>query len=495
MAGKFNIFSLNIGMNDNLAGLVNYIRSENLDIIFLQEVRISTDQLQSKVEHFGYSAEANVNEDDPFKPGTAIVWKSSIPILNFSNLVQCRCQVTFLGRHILLNVYAHSGSEKKQERGDLFAKDIFYFMSLHNGFSFIFGGDFNSILSPSDVENGFGFQQKFFHQLSDLFQAKDLIDSFRYLNPAAKDYTFFRASATPSRFDRFYLSSDLLFSLHNVKHLPSLSDHCGVLLCLTLHGVDKVSRNVDKKSSSYWKLNASILKEEDFQENFSDLWKYLVGKKHEYSDAADWWDYLLKPSIKEVCIIYSKRRASRKKDTLKFWFAYFKVCLNDKDWKEVSRVKEVIKDLILEGASGHQMRSKAANAPEELVSLFHANMELKNAKKSSLSKLKSGDEIIEDGEVIEREILGFFKALFNGHHNSDLVNTGSSFMPDYSNLDVFLDRITSLPDDVRDTLTEKMKCEELRYIILKCSNNKSPGLDGLSYEFYKCTLDIIQDDL
>ena len=52
MAGKFNIFSLNIGMNDNLAGLVNYIRSENLDIIFLQDVRISTDQLQSKVEHF-----------------------------------------------------------------------------------------------------------------------------------------------------------------------------------------------------------------------------------------------------------------------------------------------------------------------------------------------------------------------------------------------------------------------------------------------------------
>ena len=92
-------------------------------------------------------------------------------------------------------------------------------------------------------------------------------------------------------------------------------------------------------------------------------------------------------------------------------------------------------------------------------------MELKNAKKSSLSKLKSGDEIIEDGEVIEREILGFFKALFNGHHNSDLVNTGSSFMPDYSNLDVFLDRLTSLSDDARDTLTEKMNCEELRYII------------------------------
>ena len=221
----------------------------------------------------------------------------------------------------------------------------------------------------------------------------------------------------------------------------------------------------------------------------------MVGKKHEYSDAADWWDYLVKPSIKEFCIIYSKRRASRKKDTLKFWFAYLKVCLNDKNWKEVSRVKEVIKDLILEGASGHQIRSKAANAPEELVSLFHANMELKNAKKSSLSKLKSGDEIIEDGEVIEREILGFFKALFNGHHISDLVNTGSSFMPDYSNLDVFLDRLTSLPDDIRDTLTEEMNCEELRYIILKCSNNKSPGLDGLSYEFYKCTLDIIQDDL
>ena len=84
MATKINFFSLNIGMNDNLAGVCNYIVNENLDIIFLQEVRVNTVQLQSKVSQYGYLAEANINEEDLSKPGTAVIWKSSIPLLNIS---------------------------------------------------------------------------------------------------------------------------------------------------------------------------------------------------------------------------------------------------------------------------------------------------------------------------------------------------------------------------------------------------------------------------
>ena len=48
---------------------------------------------------------------------------------------------------------------------------------------------------------------------------------------------------------------------------------------------------------------------------------------------------------------------------------------------------------------------------------------------------------------------------------------------------------------VRDELEKDMKLEELQEIIKECENNKSPGLDGLSSEFYKKTLDLIQEDL
>ena len=37
--------------------------------------------------------------------------------------------------------------------------------------------------------------------------------------------------------------------------------------------------------------------------------------------------------------------------------------------------------------------------------------------------------------------------------------------------------------------------DELELVVHSCATNKAPGLDGLSYEFYKCTWDIIKDTL
>ena len=84
----------------------------------------------------------------------------------------------------------------------------------------------------------------------------------------------------------------------------------------------------------------------------------------------------------------------------------------------------------------------------------------------------------------------YFHALFNGYHNSSLVNTGSSFLPDYS----YLAGLGTLPNLVRDEMEKDIIMEELRDIVKECGNNKSPGLDGLSYELYKTVLDVIQDD-
>ena len=55
--------------------------------------------------------------------------------------------------------------------------------------------------------------------------------------------------------------------------------------------------------------------------------------------------------------------------------------------------------------------------------------------------------------------------------------------------------MSALPDDERDNLVKDMKIEELEDIVSKCNHNKSPGLDGLCYEFYQETFSIIKNDL
>merc|ERR1712240_421701 len=76
-----------------------------------------------------------------------------------------------------------------------------------------------------------------------------------------------------------------------------------------------------------------------------------------------------------------------------------------------------------------------------------------------------------------------------------MVNTGKTFQADNSDLDFFLNDLATLPDSVRDGLVNEMSMGELEEIVKDCDRNKSPGLDGLSYEFYQKTFPVIKEDL
>jgi exonuclease III len=116
MASSINFLSLNIGMSSSLAGLTSLIPAHNLDIIFLQEVRLTSEQINNFLDRLGFQAEVNIDQDHPSSPGTAIAWKKSLPVTDVNPLVLCRVQVATLGSFMLLNIYAPSSSEKKHER-------------------------------------------------------------------------------------------------------------------------------------------------------------------------------------------------------------------------------------------------------------------------------------------------------------------------------------------------------------------------------------------
>ena len=381
MSGKIRFLSLNVGMKSDLAGLITLIQIHKLDIILLQEIRISEEQINQQIRNHGFTGKVSIDDEDSLKPGVAIVWRSVLPVQEIITLVSCRAQLAFLGSIAIVNIYAPSGSDKKFERGSFFARDLFRAFSTNNTSNWIVGGDFNCILKPIDVENGTGFNQKKCPQLVDLVNIKSLRDVFRHLHPNRKEYTFFRTSCAPSRLDRFYLSQELLQRVNSVQHVASLSDHCGVLLEMSFQSFNQYGKR--SSHETYWKLNVRILEDEDFDENFISLWSELKLKQTRFSDIADWWDMEVKPAIREFCFQFSKQRNARRNDTKAFWFAYLKVVLKDKNWGEVARVKTILKDMLQEDAFGYVVRSRFKNnVSEEAASLFHANREVKNRSAS-----------------------------------------------------------------------------------------------------------------
>ena len=189
MISRIRILSLNIGLKSDLAGLLTLISVHKLDIVMLQEIRITNEQMNQQLSYLGFTGRVNIDEEDLLKPGTAIAWRSTLPIRQVSTVVPCRAQYALLGSYSIFNIYAPSGSDRRVERNNFFAREIFQAFSLGSS-PWILGGDFNCVLRPIDIENGTGFNQKKSTQLSDLMATKNLQDVFRYFRPMAKEHTF-----------------------------------------------------------------------------------------------------------------------------------------------------------------------------------------------------------------------------------------------------------------------------------------------------------------
>ena len=105
-------------------------------------------------------------------------------------------------------------------------------------------------------------------------------------------------------------------------------------------------------------MNTSILKDEDFLENFSVLYSKLQKKKPEYDDIADWWDLCAKPGIRKFCMGVSSHLADVRKDTKKYLFSYLKLVLKQGNWSEVTRVRQQLKEILEKETMGFVIRSR-----------------------------------------------------------------------------------------------------------------------------------------
>ena len=231
----------------------------------------------------------------------------------------------------------------------------------------------------------------------------DLCDVFRFKFPRREEFTFFRSGKAPSRLDRLYTSRGLLESLSVVRHVASLSDHCGVLMEIELN-VDLLS--IPKlKRRTYWKLNTSILEEKEFLTGFAAFWVRISKSKESFSDIAEWWDKFAKPEIRDFCVGFSFQRKMQREHTKKFLFSYLKLALIDKNWEEVARIREKLDVMLKADTMGVVVRSRfKQNAEHDKASLYHAAREARNDK-SNITKLKVGKDVIDDRLTIEEIVI------------------------------------------------------------------------------------------
>ncbi|XP_055622180.1 uncharacterized protein LOC129765777 [Toxorhynchites rutilus septentrionalis] len=198
----YNIASININTITNatkIAALRTFVRTLELDIVFLQEVE--NEQLSLP----NFNVVCNV---DHARRGTAIALKDHIPFSDVEKSLDGRLIALRVQNTTLCNVYAPSGTALRAER-ERFFNDTLAFYLRHTTPHVILAGDFNCVLRTSDSTSVNSSPA-----LQATIQQLQLHDLWVKLYPTTQASTYITHNAA-SRLDRIYVSTGLCEHIRN----------------------------------------------------------------------------------------------------------------------------------------------------------------------------------------------------------------------------------------------------------------------------------------
>jgi len=173
-------------------------------------------------------------------------------------------------------------------------------------------GDFNYALKPVDrkTTRSSGLFADPVASLNTLIKSNKLLDIWRELNQNKQQFTWRRKDKSQSsRIDMILIGKDFQSIIQSCKIYPAViqtTDHQGVLLAF--------STGVPEKGNGFWKLNNSVLKDEEYKFIINKLIERQltsINKENNYDIRLMW--NVLKIEIKDLTIAYCKNKSKKNK--------------------------------------------------------------------------------------------------------------------------------------------------------------------------------------
>jgi len=455
--------------------LFEWILDNNYDIAFLQET-YCTQKLLPYFKSTWKGEDVHSLTDSDHSRGTCILFNPKLKVNIIGNHASEDGRLLLVNAEIdslqcsLLSVYAPNSQSKRKAFFVKMRKWINKYAMFENK---IVAGDTNCSLRDIDRSPQTHLNDKSRTTLKGVLNSCNLFDVWNYKNVDNPGYTFEdRNSGTKSRLDYVFVDGNMLY---NVKEIglckcPFVPDH----LTVYMHYM----KSECERGGGYWKMNSSILKNEDFRLKMVEEVKKT---EEEYKDLAPKviWE-LIKIKIKQVSIQYSqklKKRSKTNKLQLQKKLDQLTMIHGINKTEEMAEIERDLDNIYSDEIKGAQIRAKAKWVEEgERCNKYFLNLEKKQQISNVINILKdeNGHEISDSHELLE-ECCNFYNKLYT-----------SQSIPD-KNIDEYLSSINipslSMSDKVvcEDDITEK----EIYEAVKNLKNGKSPGTDGIVPEFYK----------
>ena len=250
------------------------------------------------------------------------------------------------------------------------------------------------------------------------------------------------------------------------------------------------------RSRGFWKFNAQLLKDEEYVFKINYFLSNFLLKEQEHDNKSLLWDFI-KCKIRGITISYVSYIVKQKRfyeNNLTSKFRSLEMALGEAPSADLLQSYEDTKvelhQLHLDRAKGSILRSKAQLVENDTKSInYLQSIEKRNFNSKCIRCLKTqkGDIFVEE-EILNEE-RQYYKSLYS--HDISKNNTPHCKKA-LEDLFLHTDNIPKL------TETEKYACDQMVSItecgkaLYEMENNKSPGCDGFTVEFYKFFWDKIK---
>ena len=235
---------------------------------------------------------------------------------------------------------------------------------------------------------------------------------------------------------------------------------------------------------------ASLLKEENYVSMIRDFWSKWQNEKASFPSLAVWWD-TGKKRIRSMSRHYSVRRARKRQSRIKsLEHSLFHLDRRKRNGEDVSvlinEAKSTLEMEHIHVATGAKIRARERWAEEgETSSSYFLRQEKSRVVKKLFTGIRNTQGVVVSSiSAILRVWCMFYVQLFSA---SLLVASDQDFF--INSLELSL---SSLESEACDGVTREPECKSALH---KMKNNKSPGVDGLPYEFYRQFWPILGSDL
>ena len=491
---KYGSLNVNgIGETQKRKDVFNFLRECKLDVYFLQETHLREHLEKYMRASWGYELWLAGNETN--KNGVAILFRPTFEyklhgIKKDPNGCYIMMDIELLNKRVtLVNVYGPSAGDNP----DFFSKIHELIDEIGNEKNIV-GGDFNCIQNMRiDSRNytNLNNRPRTRKRIKEIMADNDLVDIYRELYPDKKAFTWRRFNTTKQgRLDYFLISTELISDVKGCAIKPGYrSDHSLVTLSLR--------KKEFARDRPFWKFNNSLLSDKEYikiiKKTIHDtLIQYAVPVYNmenikemdpedielTISDQLFFETLLMEIRGRSISYAsYKKKKTREEEERLNEILTQLedKSDVTDTEVEEIEKIKQELERYRRHKIDGIAIRSRVQwlNSGEKATKYF-LNLENRNFVNRSVSFIeKPNGEIVDKQEDILEEVHNFYKNLYSKKEVNNI--TLEELIPERPTLD--------LNDNM--TLQGKITYLEAACALKNMKNEKSPGPDGFTAEFFK----------